>query len=139
MPENDQRFLLTMDLAGIGTDIIEIARIKKAAERNGERFLMKVFTATERSFCEARQDRFACYAARFAAKEAVLKAMGTGLAGARWTDVEISRVGGDGPMVMLHGATAALAAEKGIAKILLSLSHDRSRALAFAVAVREEA
>jgi len=126
-------------IAGIGTDIVEIERVKQAAERNGDRFLNRVFTPSERSFCDSRRDRFACYAVRFAAKEAVLKAMGTGLAGSRWTDVEIARKTGGFPTVLLHGATAALAAKKGIGRMLLSLSHDREKALAFAVAVREEA
>lgn len=135
---NNGGHLPVIGLAGIGTDIIEIKRIKKAAQRNGDRFFKRVFTASERIFCDARRDRFACYAARFAAKEAVLKAMGTGLAGARWTEVEISRKDGDGPVVLLHGATAALAAEKGIIRMLLSISHDRGRALAFVVAVKEE-
>ncbi|MDD4168755.1 MAG: holo-ACP synthase [Desulfotomaculaceae bacterium] len=131
--------LPVIGLAGIGTDIIEIERIKKAAQLNGDRFFKRVFTASERNYCDSKRDRFACYAARFAAKEAVLKAMGTGLAGSRWTDVEISRKDGAGPVVLLHGATAALAAEKGIIRLLLSISHDRGRSLAFAVAIREEA
>jgi len=139
MPESNGILGPVAGLAGIGTDIVEIERVKQAAERNGDRFLNRVFTSSERSFCDSRRDRFACYAVRFAAKEAVLKAMGTGLAGSRWTDVEISRNAGSAPAVLLHGATAALAAEKGIGRVLLSLSHDSEKALAFAAAVREEA
>lgn len=125
-------------IIGAGADIIEIERIKLAVERAGRRFLERVFTSGERAFCEARRDRFACYAARFAAKEAVLKAMGTGLAGCRWVDVEVDRSGGGSPEILLHGAAAEQAGEKGITAVLISLSHDRERALAFAVAVKED-
>ncbi|MDD3652872.1 MAG: holo-ACP synthase [Desulfotomaculaceae bacterium] len=134
---NNEGDLTIIGIAGIGTVIIEIERIEKAVQRSGDRFLKRVFTASERSFCDSRRDRFACYAARFAAKEAVLKAMGTGLTGSHWTDIEISRKDENGPLVLLHGATAVLAAEKGIIRMLLSISHDRGRSLAFAVAVRE--
>lgn len=125
-------------LIGVGTDIVEIGRIKQAVERGGRRFLERVFTSGERDFCDVRRDRFACYAARFAAKEAVLKAMGTGLAGCRWVDVEVRRKNGGPPEVLLHGAASELAKEKGIAAVLISLSHDGDRAVAFAVAAGEE-
>jgi len=126
-------------LVGIGVDVVEIDRLKCAAERIGERFLNRIFTPSERCYCDAKRDRFARYAARFAAKEAVFKAMGTGLAGARWTDVEVGRKTGGYPTVQLHGNAAILASEKGICKVLISLSHDRTRAMAFALAVRKEA
>ncbi|OPY58014.1 MAG: Holo-(acyl-carrier-protein) synthase [Pelotomaculum sp. PtaU1.Bin035] len=139
MPGSNGIFLPTSGLFGVGTDIVEIERVKQAAVRSGGRFLKRVFTISERNFCDARRDRFACYAARFAAKEAVFKAIGTGLAGSRWTDVEIGRKTGGCPTVLLHGAAAAVAEERGIGRVLLSLSHDRDRALAFVVAEREEA
>jgi len=126
-------------LAGIGVDIVEIDRLKRAAERIGDRFLDKIFTPPERRYCDAKRDRFACYAARFAAKEAVFKAMGTGLAGTHWTDVEVRREKGSCPTVQLHGNAAILASEKGICEMLISLSHDRTRAMAFAIALRKEA
>lgn len=125
-------------IIGVGTDIIEIERIKQAVERGGRRFLERVFTSGERALCEARRDRFACYAARFAAKEAVLKAMGTGLAGCRWVDVEVDRSSEGRPEILLHREAAEQAKEKGIAVVLISLSHDRDRALAFALAVKED-
>jgi len=125
-------------IIGAGTDIIEIERIKQAYERSGDRFLERVFTPGERSFCDARRDRFSCYAARFAAKEAVLKALGTGLAGCSFVDVEVSRPGGGRPEVTLHGAAAETAKEKGIASILISISHNRESAVAFAIAAGEE-
>lgn len=125
-------------LIGAGTDIIEIERIKQAVERGGNRFLEKVFTSSERSFCDVRKDRFSCYAARFAAKEAVLKALGTGLAGCAFVDVEVQRPGGGRPEIKLHGAAAEIAKEKGIALILISISHNRQNAVAFAIAAGEE-
>ena len=124
-------------LAGIGTDIIEIDRIRRAVERGGRRFLERVFTKGEEAFCEGRQDRFACLAARFAAKEAVLKALGSGLTGCRWVDVEVCRKDGERPGILLHGAAARLARENGITSVQVSLSHSREHALAFALATRE--
>lgn len=132
------RNMQTAGLIGAGTDIIEIERIKQAFERSGYRFLERVFTPGERSFCDARRDRFACYAARFAAKEAVLKALGTGLAGCSFADVEVLRPGGGRPVVMLHGAAAEIAKEKGIVSVLISMSHNRENAVAFAIAAGEE-
>jgi len=130
---------LTAGLAGVGTDIIEIDRVEQAVQRGGRRFLERVFTPAERYFCDARKDRFACYAARFAAKEAVLKAMGSGLAGCRWVDVEISREKGGPPKVQLHGAAAEMIKKNRITEVLVSLSHNRKNAVAFAVALRKEA
>lgn len=139
MFQNNGAALPAAGIAGIGVDIVEINRLKNAAARTGNKFLHRVFTSSERCYCEAKRDRFACYAARFAAKEAVLKALGTGLAGARWLDVEVDVQMGGCPMVQLHGKAAVLAGARGIGEILISLSHDRARAIAFAVAVRKEA
>jgi len=121
-------------IIGVGTDIIEIDRVKLAVERSGNRFLERIYTCAEIVFCEARRDRYACYAARFAAKEAVLKAIGSGLAGCRWVDVEVSRSQGNPPEVLLHGAAATLADERGIKSFCLSLSHSRNYATAVAIA-----
>lgn len=125
-------------IIGVGADIIEICRVRRAVERGGRRFLERVFTPAERDFCNARRDRYACYAARFAAKEAVLKAMGTGLSGCRWVDVEVARPGGGPPEIVLHGEAARLAGRKGISTVLISLSHGREHAVAFAVAAGGE-
>lgn len=127
-----------MNVVGIGTDSVEVGRIRRAVERTGERFLKRVFTESEQACCNARRDRFACYAARFAAKEAVLKAIGTGLAGCRWTDIEIRRRLGDRPEVVFSGRAAELARRKEIAGLLVSFSHDRERAVAFALATGAE-
>lgn len=121
-------------IIGVGTDIIEIDRIRQAIERSGYRFLERVFTPAEIAYCEAGRDRFPSYAARFAAKEAVLKAMGSGLKHCRWVDVEVRR-GADGPPeVMLHGNAAELARARGIREWHLSLSHSKKHAVAYAIA-----
>lgn len=125
-------------IIGIGTDIVEIDRIKLAVERSGNRFLERVYTSAEIAYCQARHDRIASYAARFAAKEAVLKAVGSGLAGCRWVEVEILRSQGGAPEVLLHGGAAALAARRGIESFHISLSHSREFAVAFAVATGQE-
>ena len=122
-------------ILGVGADMVEIARIQRLALSYGDKFLNRVFTAGERSCCEARRDACACYAARFAAKESVLKALGTGLAGCRWTDVEVVRPADGRPEVVLRGGAADLARRGRVERVLVSLSHDRGRALAFAVAI----
>ncbi|WP_444979461.1 holo-ACP synthase [Desulfocucumis palustris] len=123
-------------MLGIGTDIIEIERIEKAVNRYGFRFLNRVYTAAETGLCSSRKDPYPCYAARFAAKEAVLKALGTGLAGCRWTDVEVCGTPSGAPEVKLAGRAVELAGAAGVTAVLLSLSHDRGRAVAFAVALK---
>lgn len=125
-----------MLIGGIGTDIIEIDRIKKIAGRKGQRFLMRVFTEAELDFCLGRADPYPCLAARFAAKEAVLKSLGSGLAGCRWTDVEVVRTGPAPPEIVLAGHARELAENAGIDRVLISISHDRGRAIAFALAVK---
>jgi len=119
-------------IIGIGTDIIEIARIKKAARK--ESFVKRVYTDIEARLCAQKPDFYASLAVRFAAKEAVLKAMGTGLRGCKWRDIEIlSEVGGT-PKVVLYGEARKQAWEKGISKVLISLSHSEENAVAFCVA-----
>ena len=125
-------------IAGIGTDLISIDRIENAAARLGERFLERLFTRGERAYCNGRKECWQCYAARFAAKEAVLKAMGTGLDGCRWTDVEVVNDSAGKPQIRLSGQAARLAREKGMGQILISLSHEKDKALAFAVALAGE-
>ncbi len=125
-------------LIGVGTDIVEIERIKSAVERSGSRFLERIFTAGEREYCDSRKDRYSSYAARFAVKEAVLKAMGTGLAGCSWVDVEVVRNSSGRPEIQLHGAAAEIAGSRGVQAVLISISHDRDRAVAFAIAAGKE-
>lgn len=115
-------------IAGIGTDIIEIARMKKAVT---PAFLKRVYTEAEQDYCEARgAGKFASYGARWAGKEAVLKAFGTGLRGGSLLDIEILNDELGCPRVHLGGYFAQLAQEKGIKKVWLSLSHARDYAAA---------
>lgn len=126
------------NLLGIGTDMVEIKRIEKGAVKYGQRFLQRLFTPAEIALCQARREPWGCYAARFAAKEAVLKALGTGLAGCRWTDVEVLAGAERAPQVYLSGGALSRARSLGVERVLLSISHDRGRAVAFAVAVGGE-
>jgi holo-[acyl-carrier protein] synthase len=118
-----------------GVDMIEIDRIRKAVDRYGEHFLGRVYTALELSTCGGRYESLA---ARFAGKEAVAKALGTGIwrSGIAWTDIEIAREEATGaPVLILHAAAAARAMQLGVTEWSLSLSHDRQRAVAFVVGV----
>lgn len=120
---------------GIGTDLVSTERIRRAVERSQGRFLLRVFTAAERDCCRTRSNAYECLAARFAAKEAVFKALGTGLAGCRWQDVEVVDGPGGRPLAVLSGGAARAAEQRGVSEVLLALTHERGRALAFAVAV----
>lgn len=119
-------------ITGIGVDIIELVRIEGALKRWGDRFLSRVFTEREISYCQRRKDPIPSLAGRFAAKEAVGKALGVG-AGRQigWKEVEINNDPRGKPGVHLTGRAAAIA---GGAKILISISHSRDNAMAFAIA-----
>jgi len=120
-------------IIGIGTDIIRVARIQKSMESN-PRFGDKLFTASEIAYCEARASKYQSYAARFAAKEAVMKALGTGWnERVHWLDIEILREGDDAPTVQLHRETRRLADELGVRAVHLSMSHEQEFATAFVV------
>ena len=123
-------------ILGIGIDVCEIARLRRALSGPaGGRFRARVFTDAEQAYCEARQrGRFASYAARFAAKEAAMKALGTGWAnGIGWRDIEVVRDADDRPTLVLHGAAAALARRHGMRRWLVALSHDGGAAIASVV------
>jgi len=120
-------------IVGYGIDVVEIARIRKQVAGRGSadrsaRFLARCFTAAERSYCDARNDRATHYAARFAAKEAAMKALGAP-AGIRFTEVEVLRQDGP-PQLRLSGAAARAAAALGVTGVHLSLTHDGGLALA---------
>src|SRR5262249_12056887 len=121
---------------GLGVDVCEVARIQRALEApTGERFRMRVFTPGEQAYCEARRrGRFASYAARFAAKEAAMKALGTGWAGGvGWRDFEGAR-GAAGPRGLgLQGGAAVVARGRGMTRWHLALSHTDERAVATVV------
>ena len=118
-------------IIGVGTDIIEIERVRKAVAKKF--FRDNVFTETEQSYCESRgKNSAASYAARFAAKEAFFKALGTGIF-TRLTDVEVINDERGAPKIFLHGRTEILAEEKGVKKIAVSLSHSREFATAICI------
>lgn len=118
-------------LQGLGVDLIEVGRIRKAYERWGERFLRRVFTAGERAYCMRKAHPEQSLAARFAAKEAVLKAIGTGLSGGiRWTDEEVVNEPGGKPAVRLGRRITRRIGER---KVLLTISHTKEFAIAQAV------
>ena len=125
-----------MEIFGIGTDIIECPRIGKMIEHHGELFLRRVYTEREIRYCQARKHAIEHFAGRWAAKEAILKAMGTGRShGISWTNVEV-RNGQDGrPQVLVCGAARETAVERGIGNILVSISHCRTYATAYALAL----
>ena len=119
-------------IVGIGIDIIEIERIGAAVERDG--FVRRVFTAAEREYCDGRGvQRPASYAARFAGKEAVMKAFGTGLSAGTWQDVEILADANGRPTVKLSGRFGELAAKMSVSAVHISLTHAREYAAAQAV------
>jgi holo-[acyl-carrier protein] synthase len=122
-------------IIGIGTDLVKISRIEKAGKDHPS-FLERVFTKKEREYCNRQKFPAQHYAARFASKEAVLKAFGTGLsAGMKWTDIEVLHGEGGGPIVNISGVAKDLADLKGIMQIMLSYSHDEGYAVAHAVLI----
>jgi holo-[acyl-carrier protein] synthase len=118
-------------IVGTGIDIAEVQRIRQAIERFGERFLRRVFTDEEMRYCDSKANRIERYAARFAAKEAAMKALGTGWNhGIRWRDVEVRRQPGGRPTILFHGKAAEFAARLGAVHVALSLSHTAEQAIA---------
>src|ERR1700677_1496821 len=122
---------------GLGTDLIEIERIQISMDRFGERFLERVFTAGEIAYWRAKKQSAESFAARFAAKEAGAKALGTGISrGVNWKEIEVRRAASGKTSLVLSGRAAELAARLGVARISLSLTHTRE--LAMAVVVMED-
>jgi len=121
-------------ILGIGTDIIEVDRIKTSFERFGERFLRRILHPNEISYCLSHRGPAPFLAARFAAKEAISKAFGTGI-GAQlgWQDMEIGRKASGEPFVILHGAGQQLLVARGGRAVLISLSHTQAHAAAVAI------
>lgn len=125
-----------MDILGIGTDIIECVRIGKMIEQHGELFLRRVYTEREIRYCQARKHAIEHFAGRWAAKEAILKAIGTGWSrGICWTDLEVRNEPGGQPKVMVRGGAKDVAIDRGIGDILVSISHCRTYATAYALAL----
>ena len=121
---------------GIGTDIIECSRIAQMIEKHGDVFLNRVYTCEEVTYCSGRKAAVQHYAGRWAAKEAVLKALGTGWAhGIQWTDVEVVNQQGGKPNIVLSGKALEISGEQGIAEMMISISHCKDYATAYATAV----
>jgi holo-[acyl-carrier protein] synthase len=124
-------------IVAIGIDIVEISRIEAIFAQRGERFRLRVFTKTEIDYCEGRASRLESYAARFAAKEAAMKALGTGWGeGVGWHDIEIARAETGAPTLRLLGRALERMSEIGARKAHLSLTH--SRYIAMAQVILEE-
>ena len=124
-------------IVGMGTDLAEIDRIQRSIDRFGERFLHRVYTPAEISYCMRKKSYAESFAARFAAKEAGAKALGTGISyGVSWPEFEVTRAPSGKPSLALHGRAAELAKALGVATVSLSLTH--TRGLAMAVVVMED-
>lgn len=121
-----------MGALSVGVDIIEIARVGAAVERWGQRFMERIYTPSEIAWCHGRVPELA---ARFAAKEAVSKALGTGIFGLSWTEIEIEVDPRGKPLVKLHGRASDRAEALGLHQFAVSLSHSNDNAVAFVVAM----
>jgi holo-[acyl-carrier protein] synthase len=127
-----------MEILGIGTDITECLRIARMIERHADLFVNRVYTPDEVRYCQNRKQATQHYTGRWAAKEAVLKALGTGWRrGISWQDVEIQNEPGGKPVVVLHGGAKQASEQMGVTQVLVSISHCRTYATAYAVAVGE--
>jgi holo-[acyl-carrier protein] synthase len=129
-----------MPILGHGIDLVETSRIKRLHDLHGKHFLDRVFTAAEQAYCAANPKRyFEHLAGRFAAKEAVLKVLGTGWRGGiSWTDIEVTRDASGQPGVHLTGESARIAAEIGIVRWHLSISHIETHATASAIGLAKK-
>lgn len=118
-------------IVGTGIDLAEVPRIRQSIERFGTRFIERVFTAGEIRYCDSKANRIERYAARFAAKEAAMKALGTGWNhGVRWRDCEVVRLPGGRPTIAFHGKAGEFAAKLGVKNAALSISHTQEQAIA---------
>lgn len=125
-----------MNVIGIGTDIVEIVRIARMIERHGELFLHRVYTPFEIGYCSERKAALQHYAGRWAAKEAVLKTLGTGWAkGIRWVDIEVRNDISGQPRITLQGAAMEISRKQGIDQVLISISHCQAYATAYALGI----
>jgi holo-[acyl-carrier protein] synthase len=126
-----------MMIHGIGIDVVEVGRIEVAISSLGDAFLERLFTSREREYCGKQKRPALHYAARFAAKEAVSKALGTGIGGqAGWLDMEVERAESGAPKMVFSGNAADFLVSSGIAEVQVSLTHAKEYAAANAVAVR---
>ena len=127
-------------IVGTGTDLIEIDRIERSIARYGQRFLDRVYTAAEQAYCRSKKSSAESFAARFAAKEAGAKALGTGIShGIGWPELEVVREPTGKPTLILHGRAAERGRALGVTHISLSLTHSRTAALAVVLMEKESA
>jgi len=118
-------------IVGTGIDIAEVPRIAESIQRFGNRFITRIFTEGEIRYCDSKANRVERYAARFAAKEAAMKALGTGWnRGVTWRDVEVSRQPGSRPTIVFHGKAAEFAEKLNARHVSLSLTHTKDFAMA---------
>lgn len=121
-------------IVGIGVDLEEVARVRQAIERHGRRFIERIYSAAEIAYVERKANRFERYAARFAAKEAGMKAIGTGWRrGVRWQDFEVANLPSGRPTLRLHGEAAKIADGLGVRNIALSLTHTVDQGMAIVI------
>ena len=121
-------------IVGTGIDLVEIGRIQHSMDRYGSRFLDRVYTAAEQAYCLRKRKAAESFAARFAAKEAGAKALGTGISfGVNWLEIEVVRAPGGRPSLRFHGRAAQIAAAMGVARSALSITHTASLAMASVV------
>ena len=126
---------MAVEIVGLGVDICEIARMERALERHPT-MRARVFTAEERAYCDAKARPAESYAGRFAAREAMIKALG-GYRGKRWRDISVTRAPSGAPSLRLEGAAKARADALGIDRVLITFTHERTNAVAFAIAVAD--
>jgi len=126
-----------MRIVGIGVDVVDVARVERVLERHPS-FPERVFTPAEVAYCEGKANRATCYAGRWAAREATRKALG-GIRRMRWHDVRVDRAPSGAPRMVLEGTSKQRADALGVTEVLISFTHERSIATAFAIAVQENA
>ena len=118
-------------IVGMGIDVAEVPRIQAVIESQTERFLRRVFTPEEAAYCEQFKNKYERYAGRFAVKEAAMKALGTGWSrGVRWVDLEVVRVRGGKPTLLLRGEAKKIADAMGVKNIAVSITHTAAQAIA---------
>lgn len=121
-------------IIGMGIDVAEVKRIRDVIESQSERFLRRVYTPEEVAYCEQFKNKYERYAGRFAAKEAAMKALGTGWSlGVRWVDVEVVRQRGGRPTMLLKGEARKIADKLGVKNIALSITHTSEQAIAHVI------
>jgi len=121
-------------IVGIGIDVEQVARVREAMERHGRRFVDRIFSPAEIAYVERKANRYERYAARFAAKEAGMKAIGTGWRrGVRWLDFEVANLPSGRPTLRIHGAAEKIAEGLGVRNIALSLTHTTEQAMAIVI------